>query len=242
MADSKRKKKKGISVAVLVICLIQTRLQTFSLSSQKRALSNNNEQYSAPAGRFYLTQTTQTTDTELQTSIIGGSCHKYNFCRDKFCRNKTPNFCRDKIYIVLLRQKFCRGKHTFVATKDVFRRDKSFVTKWCLWQLPPTIDKSLLAVWRALSACKLQGVDGEIHADGLFVLVRKFSRRETLHKRGFAGVGVSDQQVLEYRAGWLCMCCCFLWLLRLRLSSFRWHHCGRSLSGDVSWPERWKQK
>ena len=35
-------------------------------------------------------------------SIIG---HKYNFCRDK----------HDK------RQQFCRGKHTFVATNDVFR-------------------------------------------------------------------------------------------------------------------------
>ena len=35
------------------------------------------------------------------SSIIGGSCHKY--------------------------QKFCRGKHTFVATKDVFCQDETFV-------------------------------------------------------------------------------------------------------------------
>ena len=75
-------------------------------------------------------------------SIIGGSCHKYHFCRDKsiiFVATKVrlsrQNFCRDihvfgatkgfgATNIILSRQKFCRGKHTFVATKDVFCHDK----------------------------------------------------------------------------------------------------------------------
>ena len=110
--------------------------------------------------------------------IIGVSCHKYHFCRDKsmlvvtniflswhichdnyifvmtifllwqvfvvtkqnFCRSKSvlvmtkllPRqtcFCRDKYLLqrkfcynknVLVWQNICRGKHTFVATKDVF--------------------------------------------------------------------------------------------------------------------------
>ena len=43
-----------------------------------------------------------TSETEnlqhVDTAITGGSCHKYQFCRDK---------------------------HTFVATKDVFCRDKN---------------------------------------------------------------------------------------------------------------------
>ena len=47
---------------------------------------------------------------------------------------------------VFSRQKFCRDKHTFVASKDVVcrdkhvSRDKTFVaTKMILWQLPPMI-------------------------------------------------------------------------------------------------------
>ena len=53
--------------------------------------------------------------------------------------------CRDK-YLSL--QRFCRGKHTFVATKDVLCCDKRvFVAtktylsrqKLYLWQLPPVI-------------------------------------------------------------------------------------------------------
>ena len=39
--------------------------------------------------------------------IIGGSCHKYNFCRDK-------SFVPTKI--------FCRDKHNFVATKLLSRQ------------------------------------------------------------------------------------------------------------------------
>ena len=79
------------------------------------------------------------------TAIVGRSCHKHNFCRDKyvFCRDKHV-FCRDKNMLVakkvclsrqtrvccdkysvttklcLSRQKFCSGKYTFVPTKGLF--------------------------------------------------------------------------------------------------------------------------
>ena len=54
--------------------------------------------------------------------IIGGSCHKYNFCHDKcFVASNTclsrQMFGRDKN--ILSRQKFSCGKHTFVAKNDV---------------------------------------------------------------------------------------------------------------------------
>ena len=66
-------------------------------------------------------------------SVIGGSCHEYHFCRDKnmlvvakISSRKYTNICRDK---------HVTDEHTFVATKDVFCRDK----KWYLWQLPSMI-------------------------------------------------------------------------------------------------------
>ena len=90
-------------------------------------------------------------------SIIGRSCHEYNFCRNKhvfvttkyvFCRDKSmlatttklsqQNYvCHEKIF--LLRQNFCHDKylsqktyvchdkHMFVMTKDVFCRVKHVV-------------------------------------------------------------------------------------------------------------------
>ena len=97
------------------------------------------------------------------SSITGGSCHKYHFCRDK-------SFVMTKL--CLSGQRFCRNKHAFVTTKDVFCCDKSklvqqiFVAtniflswqktcfvktnmffsrqKWCLWQLLPMIE----LIWR----------------------------------------------------------------------------------------------
>ena len=73
--------------------------------------------------------------------IIGGSCHKYNFCRDKSfvttkrvfapqkyaCRDKimfvAENICREQGFVAT--KIFCRDKHNiFVATKAVFCRDK----------------------------------------------------------------------------------------------------------------------
>ena len=88
-------------------------------------------------------------------TIIGESCHKYRFCRNKhvfiatnmfvvtkrvFCHNKnmlvTTNICHDKrfvAHIILLQERFGRGKHTFVATKDVF-----FVTNTCVCLIFPS--------------------------------------------------------------------------------------------------------
>ena len=92
-----------------------------------------------------------------------------NFCRykhDKTCLFLWQKYaCCDKLTFatntfvathVLLQQKFCHCKCTFVATKDVFCHDKSMLVttkllsqqKWYLRQLPPTI------VWRS---CKVSG-------------------------------------------------------------------------------------
>ena len=73
------------------------------------------------------------------TTIIGGSCHKYNFCRDKtrpLSRQKYA--CRDKRFVAtklcLSRQKRRRIVttkmiHVFVATKHVFCRDKTILSR-----------------------------------------------------------------------------------------------------------------
>ena len=58
-------------------------------------------------------------------AIVGGSCHKYNFCRDKsvvatnMCLSRqNPSFVATNI--ILSRQAyFCRDKHMFVATKMI---------------------------------------------------------------------------------------------------------------------------
>ena len=68
--------------------------------------------------------------------IIGGSCHKYHFCRDKsfvvikdvFCSSKHV-FVAPKVSVLWRQNYVCRAKnmfdkHTFVATKDVFCRNK----------------------------------------------------------------------------------------------------------------------
>ena len=59
---------------------------------------------------------------------------KTYFVATKLCL--STNICCDKHSF-----EFCLGKHTLVATKDVFCRDKDvFVAKnWYLWQLPPMI-------------------------------------------------------------------------------------------------------
>ena len=58
----------------------------------------------------------------IQSSIIGGSCHKYNFCRDKRRVLSQPKYdaCRDyKTFVAT-------DKHNFVATK-YFCHDQTFV-------------------------------------------------------------------------------------------------------------------
>ena len=70
-------------------------------------------------------------------SLIGGSCHKYHFCRDKtFCRDKkgkkkkfvATNICHDK--------RFVTTKNIFVATSILLSRQKTcyVATNTCLWR------------------------------------------------------------------------------------------------------------
>ena len=83
--------------------------------------------------------TKSTPDTEIKvpsaenpelTNIIGGSCHKYHFCRDKTRLLSRPKYaCRNKIMFfdikVLSRSKcVCRNK-TFVATSILLSRQKT---------------------------------------------------------------------------------------------------------------------
>ena len=56
-------------------------------------------------------------------------CHDkiHLFVTTKVCLSRPNYVCRNKIFLSW--QKFCCGKHTFVATKDVFCCDKRHV--WC---------------------------------------------------------------------------------------------------------------
>ena len=54
----------------------------------------------------------------MRVDIIGGCCHKYNFCRDK-CRNK----CFFATNILSLQTRVCCNKH-------VFYRDKTRLLSW----------------------------------------------------------------------------------------------------------------
>ena len=67
--------------------------------------------------------------------------HKAYFVATKVCLSRkkikkilykhvlylSPNNSFVATNLILSRQKFCRNKHTFVATKDLFCRDKAFV-------------------------------------------------------------------------------------------------------------------
>ena len=67
---------------------------------------------------------------QREFSIIGGSCHKYNFCRDKTrVLSRQKYACRDKGFVAT---KVPSGQiHVFVATKHVFCRDKSILVINC---------------------------------------------------------------------------------------------------------------
>ena len=79
-----------------------------------------------------------------QTCTLQRFHHKHHFCRDKSlvarntCLLRQACVCHDKARLVacLSRQKLCLDQHTFVATKDVFCRDKKIIN---LRQLPPII-------------------------------------------------------------------------------------------------------
>ena len=86
-------------------------------------------------------------------SIIGESCHKYKFCRDRSFVTTNTKTCLSwqkacfvmtkllswQIFVVtnmcLSRQRLCLDKHTFVTTKDMFCCDKQLlvVTEVCLF-------------------------------------------------------------------------------------------------------------
>ena len=61
-------------------------------------------------------------------TIIGGSCHKYNFCRDKrvfvATKKRQKYACHDKT--VLVAANSCRNKHTFVATSILLSQQAYF--------------------------------------------------------------------------------------------------------------------
>ena len=77
--------------------------------------------------------------TDPQFYIIGGSCHKYHFCRDK--RFATTNICRDKHNFVATKvchkyatqvchkYNFCRDKTRLLSRQKYACRDKTFATK-----------------------------------------------------------------------------------------------------------------
>ena len=80
---------------------------------------------------------------ETNNTVIGGSYHKYNFCRDKYLSRQTW-FCRDKHLLVAT--KSCLSWQIFVATKvlseagdgthldnSVYRkrRRKNFTSSFC---------------------------------------------------------------------------------------------------------------
>ena len=71
----------------------------------------------------------------LRVPPYDGSCHEYHFCPNKsFVATKDIFHLNKSIPILLvyfaatkLQAYFCRNKHEFVATKQVFCRDKTFV-------------------------------------------------------------------------------------------------------------------
>ena len=86
--------------------------------------------------------------------IIGGRSHKYIFfatkvlsrqrrvCRDKTCLLSATN-------IILLRQKFCRDKHTFVVTNTCLsRQNMSFVTTKVSWSRQTILQRHIFFSWQ----------------------------------------------------------------------------------------------
>ena len=88
--------------------------------------------------------------------IIGGSCHKYHFCRDKsfvmwqnfcaVCRRKTfvaTNICRNKKNFVATNichnKQFCRDKTTSILLSRQIRALSQQKCALYFWQLPPVI-------------------------------------------------------------------------------------------------------
>ena len=68
----------------------------------------------APVGGHWVKE--RQAEGKKPKPIIGGSCHKYNFCRDKTrLLSRQKYVCRDKITFAVTN--ICRDKRNFVATK-----------------------------------------------------------------------------------------------------------------------------
>ena len=112
-------------------------------------------------------------------SIIGGSCHKHHFCRDKHGFALTKHaFCRDESMFVTT--KVCLSQERFLlqvyfcdvlVAKCVFCHDKSFVTtNTCLSQqkyfITSFVMASILLWWQKMCFvfhCDKNGTCGSSH-------------------------------------------------------------------------------
>ena len=88
--------------------------------------------------------------THVWAVIIGGTCRKYHFCRDKSFVATNTCFVADKSMLAdkhvfvatkvsLSQQTFCRDKIMFVATNIC--RDKTFVTIKIILVVAPANDR-----------------------------------------------------------------------------------------------------
>ena len=133
-------------------------------------------------------------------SIIGGSCHKYHFCRDKSfvatntclsrqntsCRDK---FCRDKIMFVATKY-FCREKYLsrqtrvcrnkrFVATKDLFCFSP---TNTCLSRKTYFCRGKITFVATNIYILKMEHLHAEsVQELGMFILMMEHLRADRVH-------------------------------------------------------------
>ena len=120
---------------------------------------------------------------ERTENIIGGSCHKYHFCRDKYVFAATKHvFCRDKSMLVATKllspqTRVCR--HIFATIFFILlSRQKTRLSrqKLYLWQLPPMIEKGPSSIERTLELFQRQRW-GNFLRDGVECIIMGFSQR-----------------------------------------------------------------
>ena len=139
---------------------------------------------------------------ERTENIIGGSCHKYHFCRDKYVFVATKHvFCRDKSMLVATKllspqTRVCR--HIFATIFLYFCRDKrrvccdkTFVATKMIHVATPANDRKTAIVNRTnigtvskATLGKLSERRGGVHNYGLFPAhgYHELNRTQT-HKR-----------------------------------------------------------
>ena len=116
---------------------------------KEREITLRQEQTRSQWRKAKTTPTTRALKTKQNKNsfcVTGGSCHKYNFCRDKTfvfgghkyaCREKHVCFFHDKSFILTKTfchdKQFCRDK-SFVAASVLLSRQKTFFvpTNTCL--------------------------------------------------------------------------------------------------------------